>query len=385
MSVTQKMYALVGNFGFHPRPKGIGVYRYDPATSGMELVETAFDEVNVGHITVDAERKIVYATNEISNLRGQIGGGGYVLALAIDPASGKLSLVNEKATLSGKPCYTYLDKTKHYLLVSHHGDSGFVTKIVRNEKGFSTVTVFDDNALVLFRVNPDGSLGEVCDVALTPGADPSGPHSISHLHSVIADPTGELFIIPDKGLDTIHTFHLDRVNGRLIQLADTLVETGMSPRYGVFHPTLPIFYANFEQKTVVCVYRYDISSGKLELIGTATLLVDERAVESLKKAEATDILIHPNGRYMYASVRGTNTIAMLDVDVEGALSLRENIHCGGDSPRGLCISPDERFLFAANVASVNIAVFSIGADGALCATGTGVSGRCPGIIRFLAV
>jgi len=385
MSQNRKMYALVGNFGFHSGPKGVSVYSYDSATANMELVESAFDDVNVGHQSIDAERNIVYITNECPSLRGQRGGGGYLMALKIDPESGKLRLINEKETLSAEPCYTCLDKTKRYILVSHHVDFGFVTKIVKGEKGYSSVTVFDDTALVLFRINEDGSLGDVCDLSLTPGEGPAGPHTTSRHHSVIADPIGELFIVCDKGLDKFHTYRLDRANGKLVQLQDTTVETGLVPRYGVFHPTLPILYANYEKNTVVHAHRYDLATGKLDRIGSAPLMLDEKAAEGLGKVEAADILIHPNGKYLYASIRGTNTIAVLDVDDAGAISLRENIDCGGVNPRGLCISPDARFLFTANIDSGNVATFSIGADGALRATGTGAKARCPGSMRIIAV
>jgi 6-phosphogluconolactonase len=402
------MYALVGNFGFHSGPKGVSIYSYDPATANMEWVESAFDDVNVGHQSVDAERSIAYITNECPSLRGQTGGGGYLMAVKIDPESGKPSLINEVPTLSQEPCYTCLDKTKRYILVSHHADFGFVTKIIKGEKGYSTVTVFDDTALVLFRINEDGSLGDVCDLSLTPGEGASGPHTTSRHHCVIADPSGELFVVCDKGLDKIHTYHLDRAKGKLIQLQDTSVETGLVPRYGVFHPTLPIFYANHEGKTVVHAYRYDVASGKLDRIGGAPLMLHERAAEGvadalihpktlhermqlekaaggLGKAEAADILIHPNGKYLYASIRGANMVAVLDVDDAGALSLRANIDCGGVNPRGLCVSPDARFLFAANMESGNISTFSIRADGALHATGAGAKARSPGNIRIIAV
>jgi len=385
MAVNQKIFAIVGNFGFHPGPKGLDVYAYDPATAAMEHVAAGFAEVNVGHQSIDAARKMVYLTNECPSQRGQTGGGGYLLAVKVGPESGKLNLVSEKPSLSAEPCFTCLDKSRHFILVSHHVDFGFVTKIVKHEQGYAATTVFDDTALVLFRINPDGSLGEACDLALTPGEGSSGPHTISRHHSVQADPSGELFVVCDKGLDRFHTYRLDREHGKLVRLQDTAVETGLVPRYGVFHPSLRIFYANFERKTVVHAYRYDVATGSLDPVCSVPLLPGETAFDGQKKVESADILIHPNGRYLYVSIRGANTIALLDVDDGGSISLRESVDCGGVNPRGLAISPDGRFLFAGNIDSGNIATFAIGADGSLVATGSGVQGGCPGSIRFLAV
>ncbi len=377
------MYALVGNFGFAPGPKGIGVYRYNPATAQMKWIETVFEEVNVGHQSIDEERGIIYIVNECPSQRGQTGGGGYVLALQINPQSGRLSLLNEKPTLSQEPCYICLDITKRYLIVSHHADFGFVTKVVKGENGYSTQVIFDDTALVLFRINDDGSLGDVCDVSVMTGEGAASPHPTARHHSVVMNPSGELIIVPDKGLEKFHTYHLDRADGKLVQLQTTVVEPGLIPRYGVFHPTLPIFYANFEKKAIVNAYQYDAAKGELELIHSVPSLVGDKAAEN--KAEPADILIHPNGKTLYVSIRGTNTISVLDVDAAGAIALRDVIDCGGVNPRGLYISPDTRFLFAANMNSGNVAAFTIEPDGTVCATGTGVKAGSPGSIRIITV
>jgi 6-phosphogluconolactonase len=407
--VSNKTYALVGNFGFGPGAKGLSVYGYESATADMVHLSTAFEDVNVGHQSVDTERGIVYFVDERPSLRGQTGGGGYVVAAKIDPESGNLSLINEMPSLSQEPCYTYLDKTKRYLVVSHHADFGFVTKIVRNGGGYSTETFFDDTALVLFRIEQDGSVGDACDVALTPGDGAAGPHVWSRHHAVLADPTGEMYVVCDKGLDKFHTYRLDRANGKLVHLETFAVEGDLGPRYATFHPTLPILYANYEKKPVVQGYRYDVATGVLDQMGSAPLMTEGRAAGAAKadilihpktlqekmqmekavgdpdKAEPADILIHPSGKYLYASVRFTNTISVLDVDEAGAISLREVIDCGGVNPRGLCISPDARFLFAANMNSGNVTTFAIGADGALRATGTGAKATCPGSMRIIEV
>lgn len=405
MTINKKMVALVGNFGFAPGPKGMSVFHYDPTTANMALIETVFDDVNVGHQSIDEERGIVYLVNECPSQRGQTGGGGYLMALKIDRETGKLSLINEKPTLSQEPCYTCLDKTKRFILVSHHADFGFVTKVVKGEQGYSTQVIFDDTALVLFSIHEDGSLGEVCDVALTPGDGAPGPHPWARHHSVVADPTSELFIVCDKGLEKFHTYHLDRTNKKLIPLQDTPVEPGFIPRYGTFHPTLPIFYANFERTAVIHAYRYDIATGKLDLMGSVPSLLEDaregpqadtlmhpktlqekaQMEKAQDNAEPADILIHPNGKTLYASIRGTNTISVLDVGADGLLALRDVIDCGGVNPRGIYISPDARFLFAANMNSGNVAPFSIGEDGALCPTNAVIKASTPGSMRIIAV
>ncbi len=275
-----KMYALIGNFGFGPEPKGIAVFAYDPATADMKHVGTQFEDVNVGHMSVDVERQIVYAVDERPSLEGQTGGGGYLLALKIDPQTGRLSLIDRKPTLSQEPCYTYLDGSKRFVVVSHHADSGFVTKIKKTDEGYSTEVIFDDTGLVLFSLEDDGSIGEILDVAQTPGDGAPGPHPWARHHSVVGDPTGELLVVCDKGLQMIHTFRLDRTNQRLERLEDTQVDEGLTPRYGAFHPSLPVLYANYERTTVAHAYKYDVKSGHMARFSEAPLFPEESLVSS---------------------------------------------------------------------------------------------------------
>jgi 6-phosphogluconolactonase len=414
--VPSKMFALVGNFGFGPEPKGITVFGYDPTNAQMRPIGTYFEDANIGHMSVDAERHMVYAVDERPSLKGQTGGGGYLMALDLDPRTGELNLVNRKPTLSQEPCYTLLDKTRRFLVVSHHADSGFVTKVKKTDDGYSTEVVFDDTGLVLFELDADGSIGDVCDVALTPGDGAAGPHPWARHHSVVADPTGELLVVCDKGLEVVHTFRIDREQRRLVRLQDARVDEGLVPRYGVFHPTAPVFYANYERNTLVQGHRYEIASGALTRFTEAPLFPAEdpsallapvtapaplskhpKTMQEVEEMEAVlrakmgspnspepaDLIIHPGGRWLYVSTRFRNSISVLDVDETGALSLREVVDCGGANPRGLGLSPDGRYLFAANMDSGTVTSFAIGDDGALRSTGTEAKASSPGGMKFI--
>ena len=373
------MYALVGNWGFVPgMSKGLSIFKYNPETANLDFIETILEDVYVGQHCTDPEKNIIYVVNEIGSRRGEIGGGGYVMALKIDPETGKVTVLNEKESLAPEPSYICLDKSKKYVLVVHHVDSGHVTKILQDENGkYIAKQLFDDAALVLFKLNEDGSLSNACDVSITEGIGLCEPHAIAHQHSVVCDPTGELYLVCDKGTDKIYSYHVDRVNDKLVFLGDTVVEIGSSPRYGAFHPTLPLFYANNEHKTVVYSFRYGVQSGLLKQLDTTQLLLDEKEAEGLKKVEAGDIIVHPNGKFMFVSIRGIEYLAMLTIDDNGKLTLKQNIHCGGVNPRGMCLSPDGRFLFAANMLSGTITTFAIADDGLLSAVNGEVKGVSP--------
>jgi 6-phosphogluconolactonase (cycloisomerase 2 family) len=383
--MTSKIYALVGSWDFKLREKGLHIYRYNPKTADLEWLNSSFPNVSVGHQYLDSERGIVYITDERRNKRDETGGGGFVLAIHIDE-TGKPELLSEKESLAANPSFIWVDKTRRYAVVTHHCGWGNVIKIVHHDDGsFGSETLFDDAALVLFSLKDDGSFGNIQDIIITPGFGSMGAHIMSHQHSVMSDPTDTLWLVCDKGTDRIYSYHLDREKGKLLPLAETVVETCSAPRYGTFHPTHPLFYGNNENNPVVFTYQYDVESGKLDRIGETSLLVEKKAPAFSEdiKIQPSDIIIRSDGRFMYAAVRGLNLIAVLAVDNEGILHLKQNIDCGGKNPRGLAISHDGRYLFAANMESDNIISFAIADDGTIAPTGKETKAPCPGSMTFL--
>jgi 6-phosphogluconolactonase (cycloisomerase 2 family) len=379
-----RIYALIGSWSFEEKDKGLSVYRYDPEGAMLDYITTSFINVSVGQQFVDNERQIVYIVDERDSRRNEIGGGGYVLAVHLDPKSGELCLINEKESLASNPSYIWVDKAKKYAVVAHHCGRDHVTKIVKKEDGsFGSQTFFDDAALVLFRLNEDGSIGDVCDVLTMPVKGISGKNVISHLHLVIADPPEKLWLVCDKGADCIYSCRLDADGGKLKLLAETPIEKGSSPRYGVFHPFLPVFYENNEQNPLLLSYRFDTESGKLTRIGELPLIVKDQNLNDEVKIQSSDIVMHPSGKYIYVALRGVNKIAVVEISSEGNVSLIQNVNCQGINPRGLCLSPDSRYLFSMNLQSDNVCVFTVSERGTLSFTGIKIKAVSPGNMKFL--
>jgi 6-phosphogluconolactonase (cycloisomerase 2 family) len=308
------------------------------------------------------------------------------MAVHIDSESGKPGLINEKESLAPMPSYIWLDKTKRYALVTHHCGRGYITKISKNDEGFfSSKAFFDDAALVLFRINEDGSFGDICDVLITAGEGVPGLHTVSRQHFVMSDPSDRLWLVCDKGTDRIYSVRVDREKGKIKLLCETIVETGCAPRYGVFHPSLPYFYENNENKPILFVYRYDTESGALVQTGKTFLVADIQNTVGSSRIKPADIVIHPSGNYLYVSLRGSNQIVVLDIDAQGGAYLKQTINSEGQNPRGLCFSPDHRYLFAANTESGTITAFAVGDDGKLIFAGEKAKASCPANIKFLEV
>ncbi|RJW48849.1 hypothetical protein DXC92_07485 [Clostridiales bacterium TF09-2AC] len=398
--MTEKIYAYVGNWGFAPAPKGISIFQFNQETGAMALIETIRYDIAAGQLCLDAKNRILYAVNECGERRGGIGGGGYLLAFRINPETGGLTLINEKESLLPEPSYLCLDKSGKYLLTCHCADPWHVTKIKKNEDGtFQNEVLFDDTAIVMFRIREDGGIGDVCDVAITPGTGGNGPNSrknvdpvtnhiqlvqvISRLHAVVQSPGGGMFVACDKGMDKLIAFKLDR-NQEKIVITDEYVteEVACFPRYGTFHPTLPVFYANNENLAQLNCFHYDEDAGKLELFCKVKLLSEEVGLIEGKPVGAQDILIHPDGRTLYVTLCGLNQIVVLSVGEDGIPAVKQNIPSGGNLPRGINISPDGRFLVSGNMVSGDITTFFIHENGMLESTGKLYKAVSPSAIQF---
>lgn len=400
--MASKMYAYVGNWGFAPAPKGISTFEYDPETGALKLIETIRQDIAAGQLYLDSERKVLYAVNECGERRGEIGGGGYVLAFRISPEDGRLTLINERDSLLPEPSYLCMDKTKQHLITCHCADPFHVTKVVQHEDGtYSNEVLFDDTALVMFKINEDGSIGDVCDVERTPGGYGTNPNCqvnidpvtnhiqlvevISRLHSVIANPSGNLLSVCDKGMDKVYTYAVDSENGKFIKKDEFQAEVRTFPRYSAFHPTLPVLYANNEFAPTLSCFNYDEETGKLERFKYMPVVFKDYGLVDGKPVGAQDIMVHPNGRTLYVTLCGINEIAVLSLDDKGEPTLVQSIPCGGNLPRGICISPDERFLLSGNMVSGDISTFKILEDGTLEPTGNIYKAVSPSAIKIFTV
>lgn len=401
--MSKKTYVYVGNWSFQAKPekgKGISIFEYEPESGGLSLIETICPEVAAGQLFLDERKKILYVNDECGERRGEIGGGGYLMAFGIEPETGKLTLINQKDSLSPEPSYLCMDADRKYLVACHCADPWHVTKIVKRPDGsFGNEVLFDDTALVMFRIGEDGSLGNVCDVAITKGSGGKGEHSqsyvepfsghitlvevISRLHSVVASPNGKMLAVCDKGMDRIYTYRIDSERGKLVYLdCWQAEEVACFPRYGAFHPEKKIFYANNENYALLNSFHYDENTGKLDRFHKVYLLEKDPGMVNGKPVGAQDIMVHPDGKTLYCSLCGLNLIVVCRLDEEGIPHPIQRVDSRGNLPRGLAISPDRRFLLSGNMVSGDITVFAVNEDGTLRDTGTTAGAVSPSAIRF---
>jgi len=403
-----RCFAYIGNWNFNlvdgRYDRGIGVYAYDQKTGAIELIDVYDREVAAGQMFLDNANARLFVAYEVCSRRGEIGGGGYLRSYSINRENGKLSLINEIESLCAAPSYVWPTNDRRHLLACHCADPYHANKIIKNPDGtWRNEVVMDDAALILVEINEDGRLGAIEDAYITESngklvegsrilTDPVTGHIqltrvISRQHAVIADPTGERFAVMDKGMDRVYIFRVDTDKKKIILMDQYQDDPGIFPRFGVFHGTLPVLYTNNERLCEIHVFKYDWETGHLTLIQKSEALLpaykDREYSVTARPMGAQDIAVHPNGKMLYCTVEGgDNLITAHTINSEGKLTLVQNIDCGGIMPRGICISPDARFLLCGNNISGDVTLFEILEDGTLRDTCRKYPAISPSVIKI---
>jgi len=361
-----KYFVYVGTYTEDgSKSKGIYAYRFDPGTARLDPIGLVAETINPSFLAVHPNHRFIYAVNEVSNYKGQKSGA--VSAFAIDHATGKLTLLNQVASRGGDPCYISLDKTgKHVLAANYTGGS-----------------------VVVFPVLEDGRLGEASAFVQHSGhgTNPQrqeGPHA----HSIDLSPDNRFAIVDDLGLDQSLVYRFDSSKGLLSAdpKSDTTIakaDDGAGPRHLAFHPNGRFAYVINEMHSAVSVFHYDPATGGLQKLQTISSLPKNSSGQS----DAAEIQVHPSGRFLYASNRGPDSIAVFAIDGnKGTLTPIEYVSTKGASPRNFEIAPGGSLLLAANEKSDNIVVFRINSQtGRLTHTGKALEVAQPVCIKFVPI
>lgn len=353
-----KDLVYIGTYTDHGS-KGIYVYRFDAATGQVTTLGLAAESPQPSFLTVDPTEHFLYAVNELDTYKAQHTGA--VNAFSIDAATGKLSLLNEVSSRDAGPAHIALDQTGKYALVSN----------------------YTLGSVAVFPVSQDGRLGDFTDFVRHKGSSVNverqeGPHA----HAVAFSPDNRFALVADLGLDQILVYPFDAAAGTLGHEPHiTKTHPGAGPRHLVFDPTGKFVYVINEMQSTVVSYSYDAARGELHELKTISTLPDKFAGSN----DAAEIAVHPSGKFLYASNRGHDSIAVFSVDsVKGALTRVEFVSTKGKTPRNFAIDPTGAWLFVANQASDNVVVFRIdGKTGHLTPTGQALSVASPACVKFV--
>jgi len=351
--------------GTYARAAGQGIYalQLDGTTGALTAPQVAAEAVTPSFLALHPNGHVLYAIRELGTLNGKPAGA--VSAFAIDTAAGRLSLLNQQP--SGTISLTHLaaDATGRSLVAVSYGAG----------------------QVVAFPLEADGRIGARTTFIQHEG--PLGPNRArqdqTHAHSVTISPDNRFALVADLGLDRVFSYRLDAARALLVpnDPAFITITPGAGPRHSKFSVDGRYFYVLDEIDGSVTACAYDTARGTGTPFQHISTLPAGFVVQDADRA--AEIRVHPNGKFVYASNRGHDSIAVFAIAADtGRLSLVEIVPAGGKAPRNFALSPDGAWLVCGHQDSNTLAVFRVEATtGRLTRTGGTVSVPSPVCVLFV--
>ena len=355
MANAQDWLAYIGTYT-HGASKGIYVARYTPETGTLTPIGLAAPAISPSFLAVHPSGKTLYAVNESRRYAGNANSGS-VSAFTIDHKTGALTLLNIVPSRGADPCHLTTDRTGRWLFVAN----------------------YSGGSVAVFPIHEDGSLGEASQLIEHVGFTAGDPvrQEAPHAHSVDISADNKLLYVSDLGADKLIVYRFDAATGRLTPHKTAQFKTGSGPRHIAFSRDHRFLYLFNELSATITTL-----TAELEELQTITTLPKDYAGPK----SGAEISVEPTGRFLYASNRGHDSIAIFTIDAEqGRLTPVGLAPTQGRSPRAFVIDPVGGHLIAANQDSQTLVIFRIDPDtGALTQSAPLLEVFSPVSIAFVA-
>jgi len=344
---------LIGTYTKVGKSDGIYVYEFNSETGKLSYRAEAAGIKNPSFLTVSEDRKHVYSVNEIG------GGKGGVSAFSFDAGTGNLDYINSISSGGNGPCYISVDKANKYVFVGN----------------------YSGGSLAAVPIRPDGSLGASIQSIRHEGKSIAPEQQRSHVHASVLSEDNKFLYVPDLGTDKIHIYNVDVSNPNPLRPSDPAyveVKPGSGPRHFTFHPNNKFAYSIQELMGIITFFEYD--NGKLKTMQS----VNSVSENSNGPADAADIHISPDGKFLYGSLRGNiNELVIYAINEKGMLNYVGRQSTLGKGPRNFAIDPTGNFLLVGNGGSDEIVIFKRNkTTGLLTPTGETIMVGSPVCLKF---
>jgi 6-phosphogluconolactonase len=349
----------VGTYtGEKTRSKGIYIGTLDRADGTVRIEGVAAETRNPSFLALHPNGRYLYAISEINDSNEKKGG---ISGFAIDPAGGRLELLNQERSGGSGPCHLAIDPAGRYVMTAN----------------------YSDGAAAVLPIDGDGRLGEPTCVVRNEGSGPNpqrqkGPHG----HCAAFDAAGRHAFLVDLGLDQVFAYRLDAAG----QLAPhdppgAKLAPGAGPRHMVFHPGGQFAYVVNEMGSTLTAFEYSDKTGRLNELQTLSTLPAGFTGQNT----TAEVQVHPSGRFVYGSNRGHDSIAVFSIDPKtGRITPAGHASTRGKAPRHFALDPSGGWMIAANQNSDNLAVFRVdGRTGMPSAVGEPVAVPSPACVLFV--
>jgi 6-phosphogluconolactonase len=349
-------FAFVGTYTAKTQSKGIYSFRYDAGTGKATGLRLVVETPDPSFVAIHPSGKYLYAVNES-------GKSSLVTAFALDAKTGNLTQLNQTSSLGEDPCYITFDQTGKYILVAN----------------------YTSGTLVVFPILPDGRIGE--KTALFQDSGTLGPNKERqegpHAHWIETSADDHFALAADLGLDEILIFQFNATKGTLAphMPPSASLKAGSGPRHAVFSPNGKFLFVASELASTATSFSFDPKKGVLKQINSVSTLPSEFSGRN----DVAEVAVHPNGRFLYVSNRGMDSIAVFEIDPKkGTLTAIGGVPTGGKEPRHFALDPAGNFMFVENQLSDTIVVFHVDANsGQLTPTGDTLNVPSPVCLKFV--
>jgi 6-phosphogluconolactonase len=316
----------------NPDRMGITIAEFDTSTGTLSTPKLIMETRDPAHFTLSADGSRLYMCNT--------GTPGGVSAFAVeDRKTGALRLLNYKESKGRGPSYVSVDKTGRYVLDANYG-GGFVE---------------------VYSLAADGSLDQQTAFVEHTGSSVHPQRQTKpYAHWIRTDPKNRFALVADLGTDHIVVYRFDEKAGKLAANDPPFfkVNGGSGPRHLAFHPNGKWLYGVQELSNEVIAFNWDSRKGTLAQFQAVKTLPGDYTEPSA----AAEIAVRKDGKFLYVSNRGHDSIAMYSIDVHtGELTLRQRVPSRGKVPRYFTFDPSGKWLIVSNQEGGNLSVFAVDA------------------------
>jgi 6-phosphogluconolactonase len=347
--------------GTYTGKKSKGIYRveFDPATGKLGTPELAAEVTSPSFLAVAPDRKHLFCVCEIADFKGKKAGG--VAAFDLNARSGELKPINQQSSVGPGPCHLVCDQAGKNVLVANYGGG----------------------SVAVLPVGPDGKLADASAFVQHAGSGADeGRQEGPHAHSVNLDAANKFAVVADLGLDKVLVYRFDPEHGKITPSEPPAVALppGSGPRHLAFHPNGKFAYVCSEMTSMLTALSYDAARGELKILNTLSTLP-----APTKGNSTAETVVHPNGKFVYTSNRGHNSIAIFAIEeATGQIKAVGHQGEGIKTPRNFNIDPSGKWMVVANQDGDSIIVFAIDpATGELKPTGQKAEVGSPVCVKFV--
>lgn len=328
-SFSQGTFVFLGSFNRDKTAEGLAVYELDTITGFLSKSGGCTGISNPSYLTLSPNGKYIYACTE-----SKTENAGSVAAFEFNPVSKKLSFINAQKSGGENPVYLNVHKSGKWLVNANYTES----------------------SISVYPLSKNGNIGRMAQLfQFEDSSIVAGRQDNSHIHSVVFSPDYSSVFACDLGADKIRIFQFDETQGEPMAEAEIpfkKTQLGAGPRHFVFHPNGQFAYSINELSGSISVFSYQ--NGELADIQQ----INTHGEEITSGFESSDIHLSPDGKFLYATNRGTeNNLAIFSVAQDGKLANIGYQSTLGNHPRIFTIDPSGKFVIVTNVVTENVIVF----------------------------